>query len=886
MDDDGSERDQDLGERIAALENRLEIVEARLFASSPPAVSMTAPSTPVGAPQNLWAVSGRHTPSAQPATEAAAIAAGTLPGPAIEPLHGRQAGTASRMASADLGRLAADLEDRLTGRALAWVGGAALILGAIFFISLAFSRGWIGPEGRVAIGLVAGALAIAGGGLLLDRGDRLIGHVLTPVGLAIVSTSLVGATRLYGLVPTEVGLAGAFLSAVAAAVIAIRADSQAVAGFGLVTVLAAPPLLGASPDLSTLAFVGVALIGTTIIALVRTWPWLPPIAFLLSAPQAAAWFGGQPSVMPALVALATFWGLHALAAGGEEFLRHRNTLSSRSASLLLADAAFLVWAGFTVLSGDLESYRGAFLLVVALAHAGLGGYFIVRHGDQHLFGLLALGTGIAALTMAIPVQLGGPPVPIAWTAEAAALAWVAAMRWHPFSLATSAALFGLAAVHLVSFEFPLEGFGGAMAMPFLDGRGGALAFFLLGLAVAVVVLPERRPRSWAVAVGLVVTAWAVGSELRDVPSIAGWSLLTVIGAAIWRGLPRLPERPIAWTMDGLVPQWLRPGGTTHKLSDRAVPAAASAIAAVAIGRALVNELPLASFGNVMPPPVPFSDGGALTAAILVGAALACGIVVGGRMARRAALLGAGAIVAYTIPYEVYAWAVAVLWSAIAVAGFAVAVLDRGGRRLFLLGGAAILGAAALVAVFIVAPPTRFVVQDSRIDHPFLVSEASAALVAVVLALATLAWLNRSERWARLAGVSAGVLVVYLLSVGIVDAFAGQVGGPVAFEELQKQAQVALSVLWAVLGVVGFVAGLLVRRIDLRQTGLGLLALTTLKVFLVDLSSLDVAYRVISLIALGVLLLGSAWAYGRLKPRGPAPTPRGPTAASHRASGDR
>jgi uncharacterized membrane protein len=90
----------------------------------------------------------------------------------------------------------------------------------------------------------------------------------------------------------------------------------------------------------------------------------------------------------------------------------------------------------------------------------------------------------------------------------------------------------------------------------------------------------------------------------------------------------------------------------------------------------------------------------------------------------------------------------------------------------------------------------------------------------------------------------------------------------------------------VLGVVGFVAGLLVRRIDLRQTGLGLLALTTLKVFLVDLSSLDVAYRVISLIALGVLLLGSAWAYGRLKPRGPAPTPRGPTAASHRASGDR
>ena len=33
----------------------------------------------------------------------------------------------------------ADLEARLTGRALAWVGGLALVLGAIFFLSLAFT---------------------------------------------------------------------------------------------------------------------------------------------------------------------------------------------------------------------------------------------------------------------------------------------------------------------------------------------------------------------------------------------------------------------------------------------------------------------------------------------------------------------------------------------------------------------------------------------------------------------------------------------------------------------------------------------------------------------------------------------------------------------------
>ena len=67
----------------------------------------------------------------------------------------------------------------------------------------------------------------------MERGNRLLGHVLTPVGLAIVSISLVAATRLYGLIPVEFGLlVAALASAIAAAAIAVRADSQVVAALG------------------------------------------------------------------------------------------------------------------------------------------------------------------------------------------------------------------------------------------------------------------------------------------------------------------------------------------------------------------------------------------------------------------------------------------------------------------------------------------------------------------------------------------------------------------------------------------------------------------------------------------------------------------------------
>ncbi|HEX7398956.1 MAG TPA: hypothetical protein VF302_04250, partial [Candidatus Limnocylindrales bacterium] len=51
----------------------------------------------------------------------------------------------------------ATIEAWLEGRMLAVVGGIALLLGAVFFLSLAFSRGWITEPLRVLIGLVAGA---------------------------------------------------------------------------------------------------------------------------------------------------------------------------------------------------------------------------------------------------------------------------------------------------------------------------------------------------------------------------------------------------------------------------------------------------------------------------------------------------------------------------------------------------------------------------------------------------------------------------------------------------------------------------------------------------------------------------------------------------------
>lgn len=766
-----------------------------------------------------------------------------------------------------------ELEERLAGRALAVVGGVALVLGAIFFLSLAFSRGWIGPELRVLIGLAAGSAAVAGGAAFLERRNRLLGHVLTPVGLAIVSISLIGATRLYHIAPTEVGLLGSLMSAVIVAMVAIRNESQVVAAFGLVSVLLAPPLLGATADSTTLAFIGVTLVGTTSVALWRSWRWLPPIAFVLTVPQAAAWIVSDPSPPIALVGIGALWALNIVAAGGEEFRRHRDDLSPSSATVLLGNAAFVVWAGFVVLGGDLAIHRGLFLVVLAAAHLAVGGYFVARDGERNLFGLMTLGTGIAALTMAMPIQLGAPAVPIAWTAEAAALAWVAARRGHPYSAAVSAILYGLSAFAVAAL-YPL-GQTAPLGFPFLDGRGGALAFFLGGTALGVRLVRDRSLRAALGAIGLAVAMYCAVATLTGLAFVLAATALVVVAAATIRSMPFLPDRPIDWLVDGLVPRALRDVRWRGPL-DLALPGVMLLFGALAAAHLMSIELPLSDFGDVTPPSMPFSDAGAAGAGILIAGVLASGWILGGRAERRTAVLIAGGIAAYAIPFEVYAWAVTVLWVGLGLGAMLIARRDAIASFAFEVAASVAVLGAAFVALGIVAPASRLVVGP--VATPLLqMVQSTVSIGAVAVAVASGAvglWLPERTR-RRSTRYAAGILGVYLLSVLAVDIVGARVGGNISLEELRTQGHVVLSILWAVLGVGTFVYGIRSNARDARQGGLAVLAVATIKVFVFDLAALDVAYRVISFIALGLLLLASAWLWQRAQPKA-APAPEPPT----------
>ncbi|MFI5259273.1 MAG: DUF2339 domain-containing protein [Candidatus Limnocylindrales bacterium] len=679
------------------------------------------------------------------------------------------------------------LEAWLEGRILAVVGGAALLLGAVFFLSLAFSSGWISEQLRVDTGLAVGACLLLFGELSFTRLRGIVGHVLVAVGLATISLALFAATRLYNLIPVEWALLGIFVAAVAAAGTAIRHDSEIVAAFGLIAVLASPPVLGASPSLVTLLFVAAALVGTTCVALFRTWSWLPPLAFVLAAPQFAFYITGAPPLEEGLIAIEGFWLVNLVAAAGEEIRHSTDRLRTATVTLLLADAAVTLWAGFTVLSGTYTEWRGTFLVLLAGAYLALGLAFFVRNGDRHPFGLLVAATGVAALTMAVPIQFGGPPVPIAWAAEAVALAWVAVIRRHPYSAAVSVLLAILAVGHLVSIEYPPSDLvtGFSQPVPFVGPEGMTFAFMIAALAVATLLVPIAWVRAGLVVAGGLVALYVFPFELSGPALVAAWATLAAAGMVVYArvvmprmepdfhenriralGLPPLIGAPVTETvsmLSGLVrPSFL----------------AAAILAGVgSIAHLASFEYPAGSIYAGTPYAIPFVGLPGLAFAVFLTAIVVTGLLVPIASTRVGLTALGGLIALYVFPFELSGPSLVAAWAALATGGFAVEALiiePRVGpafdgaaltRRLrpAVRAVGALTGLAVLTHLVVVDFPIGQLAERVRFGHPVLTSipyagQEGLSLAAALAGLAAVSWVM-GARWIRLAmtGIGAALL---------------------------------------------------------------------------------------------------------------------------------
>jgi uncharacterized membrane protein len=346
-------------------------------------------------------------------------------------------------------------EDLLGGRILAWIGGLAIVVGAILFLVIAVDRGWIGVEARVALAFAGSTLLLAVGLFLYERrGQTDAAVAAVAAALAALYASLTYATAVKEVVAAEVGLLVASLVGAAGAAIAVRWGSQFVAALAVLGALAAPVLVGDETSGLSLAFMVVALVATVGVLLWQRWGWLALGAFLVSAPQLALWAWERDDLVLPLAILALYWCLFVAAAIGYELRVPVSSLRVSSASVLLLNAAFATVLGWALVD-DRGSSQGAtaWVLGVTVAYIVLGGFAFRRRMSTEIAALLvAVGVGLSGVTLALALE--GPALVAGWSAEAVILAWVASRTGEQRALAFSGVFLGLAALHTLVDEAP------------------------------------------------------------------------------------------------------------------------------------------------------------------------------------------------------------------------------------------------------------------------------------------------------------------------------------------------------------------------------------------------------------------------------------------------
>ena len=186
-------------------------------------------------------------------------------------------------------------------------------------------------------------------------------------------------------------------------------------------------------------------------------------------------------------------------------------------------------------------------------------------------------------------------------------------------------------------------------------------------------------------------------------------------------------------------------------------------------------------------------------------------------------------------------------------------------------GAIVLAALTLLTVvfdlaYVLDPRFSRTPVGGAFVNLILLAYGLPAVLAITLAL--IARTTRPLSYRIAAAIAAVTLGLFYLTLEVRRLF----HGPILAGSASDAEQYSYSTAWLLFGIALLAVGFVLRSQPARMLALGVIALTVAKVFIVDTASISGIYRALSVIGLGIVLLGIGWLYQRLLyPRTPPST---------------
>lgn len=304
------------------------------------------------------------------------------------------------------------------------LGALLILIGFGWLASYAFLNNWIGPMGRILIGVFAGVAILVFGWLRMKKQVHQ-GSVFLVLGSTTILLTLFAARELYDFFTPTSALVVMFLSTAFVGFASVKFNSRSLSLASLILAGIAPLLTNTpTPDYAQLfLYLLVVTLGTLWIMVLTKQRILTAAALIImgfySLPH---WIGTAPAYQESLLWFASAFTIVFCAANALSLWKREKT---DDLTLDLATASgigvfLLTW----VLTAAPDDWKNSLLTLWMIVFV-IGAYFVYKLSARREPVYVYAGVGVALLGAATAVELSGASLVIAYTIEAVVITLIA-----------------------------------------------------------------------------------------------------------------------------------------------------------------------------------------------------------------------------------------------------------------------------------------------------------------------------------------------------------------------------------------------------------------------------------------------------------------------------
>jgi len=318
------------------------------------------------------------------------------------------------------------------GNALVRVGVIVLFFGVAFLLKYAYEHSQLPIEVRL-IGVALGACAMLAIGWRLRLSKPVYGFAMQGGGVGLLYLTVFGAFRLFNLIPGEAAFTILVAIAVLSAVLAILQNALSLAVLGVSGGFLAPVLAstGGGSHVMLFSYYAVLNAGVLAIAFYKAWRPLNVLGFVFTFGIGAVWGARfyRPELFGSTEPFLLLFFLQYVAIAVIFALRQAPQLKHYVDGTIVFGTPLVGFGLQTQLVSEFE-YGAAWSAVgLSALYLVLAGALYRRHAETLRMLVEAfLALGVIFATLAIPLALDGRWTSAAWALEGAAAYWVGARQ--------------------------------------------------------------------------------------------------------------------------------------------------------------------------------------------------------------------------------------------------------------------------------------------------------------------------------------------------------------------------------------------------------------------------------------------------------------------------